>query len=89
MLTLYHFLEELLGDSPYFGSEQLTLADCVAGTVVPLLPIIGVSLKDYQGLRKSVKRLKQRKSWQQTEPTPEMIDAFRTQMRDLMAAQKQ
>ena len=87
--TVLQFLEELLGDLPYFGSEQLTLADFVAGTVVPLLPTMGVSLKDYQGLSKWVKRLRQRESWQQTEPTQETIDAFKTQMRELMAAQKQ
>ena len=87
--TVLQFLEGLLGDLPYFGSKQLTLADFVAGTAVPLLPTIGVSLKDYERLSKWVKRLRQRESWQQTEPTQEMIDAFKTQMRELMASQKQ
>ena len=84
--TVLQFLEELLGNLPYFGGDQLTLADLVAGTAIPLLPTIGVSLKDYERLSNWVKRLRQRESWQQTEPTQEMIDAFKIQMRELMVS---
>ncbi|KAM3115887.1 glutathione S-transferase family protein [Phormidesmis sp. 146-33] len=49
------FLGMLLGDRPYFGSHQLTLADIVAGTIVPLLPRLGISLAAYP----------QMESWQQ------------------------
>jgi len=36
------FLENLLGDSPYF-SEQLTLAEIVAGTLVYRMPDLGIA----------------------------------------------
>jgi len=38
------FLENLLGDSPYFASEQLTLAEIVAGTLVYRMPELGIAL---------------------------------------------
>jgi glutathione S-transferase len=36
--TVLKFFENLLGDRPYFGSQNLTLAEVVAGTVIPWLP---------------------------------------------------
>ena len=45
--TVLRFFENLLDSRPYFGSQNLTLADIVAGTVVPWLPKVGVSLSDY------------------------------------------
>ncbi|RMG07908.1 MAG: glutathione S-transferase family protein [Cyanobacteria bacterium J055] len=79
------FLEEKLGKSPYFGGERLTLADIVAGTAVIWLPGLGVSLDEYPALKHWSEALMQRQSWQQTQPTPEQIEGFKTQMRDLMA----
>ncbi len=35
--TVLQLYESLLGDSPYFAGEELTLADVVAGTLVPSL----------------------------------------------------
>jgi glutathione S-transferase len=79
------FLEKLLGDSPYFGSENLTLADIVAGCAVPLLPMLSFPLADYQKLNAWGERLMQRPSWQTTQPTPELIEAFKSRMQTLMA----
>ncbi|MFB8794361.1 MAG: glutathione S-transferase family protein [Microcoleus sp.] len=42
--TVLAFFEGLLDDRPFFASNTLTLADCVAGTVVPLLSWVGVPL---------------------------------------------
>jgi len=42
------FLENLLGDSPYFASEQL--AEIVAGTLVYRMPELGIALTDYPRL---------------------------------------
>jgi len=44
------FLESLLDNRPYFGSENLTLAEVVAGTVVIWLPRVGIPLNDYPKL---------------------------------------
>lgn len=79
------FLEKLLGDSPYFGSDQLTLADIVAGCAVPLLPMMDFPLTDYQKLNSWAERLQQRSSWQTTQPTPELLEAFKSRMQVLMA----
>ncbi|MBD2447904.1 glutathione S-transferase family protein [Nostoc sp. FACHB-152] len=78
------FLEKLLGDSPYFGSENLTLADIVAGCAVPLLPIVDFPFTNYQKLTAWSERLMQRSSWQTTQPTPELIEAFKSRMQTLM-----
>ncbi|MGK7876017.1 MAG: glutathione S-transferase family protein [Xenococcaceae cyanobacterium] len=83
------FFEQLLGDRPYFGSEHLTLAEVVAGTAVPILPSLGVSLNDYPKLRDWSKDLMKRDSWQQTQPSPEDVEAFKSSMETLMAKQNQ
>jgi glutathione S-transferase len=86
--TVLSTLEKWLGVGPYFSGDRLTLADIVAGTVVPILPTLGVSLNNYPALQEWIKRLRQRPSWQQTEATPEQIEAFKAKMRQLMAKNK-
>ncbi|MBH8575307.1 glutathione S-transferase family protein [Nostocaceae cyanobacterium CENA369] len=72
------FFENLLDDRPYFASHNLTLAEVVAGTVVTLLPDVGVSLNEYPKLNTWCARLMARPSWQATEATPEAIKAFKS-----------
>ncbi|MHC5719856.1 MAG: glutathione S-transferase family protein, partial [Nostoc sp.] len=48
--TVLKFFENLLDNRPYFASENLTLAEVVAGTVVTRLPRVGISLSDYPKL---------------------------------------
>jgi glutathione S-transferase len=67
--------EKLLDDRPYFASDNLTLTEVVAGTVVNLLPSIGISLSE---LNAWCDRLIVRLSWQATEATPEAIEAFKS-----------
>lgn len=81
--TVLKFFENLLGDRPYFGGENLTLADVVAGSVTPWLPRGGISLSDYPKLNAWCDRLMARPSWQATEISREAIEAFKS----LMAAQ--
>ncbi|MBD2598380.1 glutathione S-transferase family protein [Nostoc spongiaeforme FACHB-130] len=83
--TGLEFLAKLLGNSPYFGSDELTLADIVAGCAVPLLPMLDFPLTHYQELNVWAERLMQRLSWQTTAPTPELIAAFKSRMQTLMA----
>ncbi len=83
--TALKFFDNLLGDRPYFGSENLTLAEVVAGTIIPWLPRGGVSLSDYPKLNAWCDRLIKRPSWQATEATPEVIEAMRTRMAGRMA----
>lgn len=77
--TILQFLESLLGHSPYFIGEQFTLADIVAGTLVPSLP-----LNDYPQLSAWAERLAQRESWQQTAYTTEDIAAALPNIRAIL-----
>ena len=46
--TVLAFFEGLLDDRPFFGSNNVTFAECVAGTVVPLRSWqVGVSIDGY------------------------------------------
>jgi glutathione S-transferase len=85
--TVLKFFENLLGDRPYFGSQNLTLAEVVAGTVIPWLPRGGVSFSDYPKLSAWCDRLMAREAWQATEATPEVIEAFKSRMAARMAQQ--
>ncbi len=78
--TVLAFFESLLGDQPYFAGEQFTLAEVVAGTVVPRLPGVQVLLDDYPRLQQWSKRLSGRDSWVQTEPKAADLAAFRARM---------
>lgn len=69
------FYEQLLGRHPYFTGEEITLAEVVAGTMVPSLPMFGFSFATYPRLNAWVERLAGRASWQQTTPAPEVIQA--------------
>lgn len=79
------FLTELLGNFSYFGSEQLTLADIVAGTGILALPNLGVSLKDYPKINDWSKRLMQRPAWQKTELSAEDFEQFKRRVRVLVS----
>jgi glutathione S-transferase len=86
VLSVLNFFERLLGDSAYFGSELLTLGDIAAGTVLPQLPSMGVSLDDYPKLKAWSERLMARDSWQKTQPSPEAIAASLPQIKALVKA---
>ncbi len=82
---VFKLFEDLLDDRPYFGSENITLAETVAGTIVPLLVSLRVSLSDYPKLSAWCDRLIKRATWETTKPTPEMIQAFRSIFQARMA----
>lgn len=78
--TVLTFFENLLDERPYFGSQNLTLAEVTAGTVIPWLPRGGMSLSDYPKLSAWCDRLMAREAWQATEATPEAIEALKSVM---------
>ncbi|BAZ28835.1 glutathione S-transferase [Cylindrospermum sp. NIES-4074] len=78
------FFTELLGNSPYFGSTQLTLGDIVAGIAVLSLPNLGVNLRDYPQLNEWTERLMQRPVWQKTKLSDEDFEAFKRRVRVLV-----
>lgn len=78
------FFESLLDNRPFFGSENITLAEPVAGTVIPWLAGSDVSLRDYPKLSAWCDRIKTRSAWQKTEPTPEDMETIKSIMRGRM-----
>jgi glutathione S-transferase len=83
--TALNFLENLIGDRSFFGANNLTLADIVAGTAVPWCPSLGVPLDGYPKLNAWCEQLIQRNSWEITQPTTEAIEAFKPRVKELMA----
>ncbi|NET39426.1 MAG: glutathione S-transferase family protein [Cyanothece sp. SIO1E1] len=78
VLTLF---EELLGNHTYFGGEQVTLAEIFAGTLVPSLPRLDVSLTPYPKIFDWSERLAARDTWQRIHLTPEEFDTFRRKIK--------
>lgn len=77
--VILQFFEELLTEQTYFAGEEFTLAEVVAGTLVPSLP-----LEDYPHLKAWSERLTQRQSWQQTVANPEAIEAALPNIRKIL-----
>ncbi|MGB3508309.1 MAG: glutathione S-transferase family protein [Microcoleaceae cyanobacterium] len=79
--TVLTFFESLLGDRPYFGSDNLTLADVVAGTIIPILSLKGgISLAEYPKMSAWCNYLIARPAWQDSETTEEAFEQFRSVM---------
>ncbi|MEG4960185.1 MULTISPECIES: glutathione S-transferase family protein [unclassified Microcoleus] len=74
--TVLKFFEGLLDDRPFFASNNVTFGECVAGTVIPLLPWVGVSLDGYPKIQAWCDRLLARPSWQQTQSTEADLVTF-------------
>lgn len=81
--TVLNFFEDLLGTSPYFGGENLSLAEVVAGTMVPWLPNLGVPLTNYPKLSNWSERLLEREAWVTTQLSPEAFEEFKRRLRVL------
>jgi glutathione S-transferase len=56
----------------------------VAGVSVPWLPSLGVALDNYPKLQAWCDRLNSRDAWQKTQASPELVEAFKVQMKQLM-----
>lgn len=80
VVTVLKFLENLLDTRPFFASETITLAEPVAGTVIPWLSGCGINLNDYPKLNSWCDRLIARPAWQTTQATPKAIETLKTRM---------
>ncbi|MBU7585023.1 MAG: glutathione S-transferase family protein [Nostoc sp. TH1S01] len=78
------FFTELLGNSLYFGSEQFTLADIVAGIAVSSLPSLGINLNHYPKINEWTERLMQRPVWQKTKLSTDDFEQFKRRVRILV-----
>jgi glutathione S-transferase len=81
--TVLSFLESLLGEQQFFIGDQFTLAEVVAGSIVPVLPYFKISLQNYPQLSRWSQSLSTRESWQLTQATPAQIEEFRKSRQSL------
>ncbi|PSB55744.1 glutathione S-transferase family protein [Chamaesiphon polymorphus] len=82
--VILQFFEDTIADRPYFTGNTFTIADIVAGTLVPSASMFGISLEPYPGLTAWIDRLSQRESFQQTAPTPEQVQAALPTIKKIM-----
>jgi glutathione S-transferase len=64
--------------------QQLTLADIVAGTAIPNLPVLGMPLDDYPTIQQWCDRLQERDSWQQTTPSSEELEQAKAKIKAIL-----
>jgi glutathione S-transferase len=83
-ISILQFFEDTLGDCPYFTGNTFTIADIVAGTLVPSAAMFGISLEPYPALNAWIDRLSQRESFRQTNPTPEQVQAALPTIKKIM-----
>ena len=88
LATGLSFLENLLGDSFYYGGEELSLADIVAGSVINVLPFFNISLDNYPRLGAWSERLFQRPAWVETAPSNRDVAAFISRRKAQIAKSK-
>ncbi len=82
--VLQYFEGNLAENKTYFIGEKFTYADIVAGTAVPSIPLLGISLEPYPKITKWLDNLQQRESWQQTAQSPEEIEASKAIMKAIL-----
>ena len=82
-ITALTLFAELLGGASYFGGEQLSLADIMAGVLVPIVCELGLDLKPHPHLQRWLDRLMARESWQQTQLSTAEQDRFLRSIRAL------
>jgi glutathione S-transferase len=83
-LSILQFFEDTIANRPYFTGNTFTIADIVAGTLVPSASMFGISLDPYPELSAWIERLSQRESFQQTAPTPEQVQAALPTIKKIM-----
>lgn len=84
-VTLRFLESHLSAGGPYFLGKQLSFADIVAGTAIPALPMLGVSLENYPQLSMWLQDLADRESWQKTTPSPAEVEAATPGIRSILA----
>ncbi|MEA5596425.1 glutathione S-transferase family protein [Rivularia sp. UHCC 0363] len=74
---ILEFFADNLKNNSYFGGDNLSLADIIAGTDISFLPYLGINFSSYPNLNNWFQRLTQRPSWQKTELSAEEFEQFR------------
>jgi glutathione S-transferase len=78
--TVLQFFEGLLDERPFFGSDTITLAEPVAGTVLANLEFAGITLDGFPKLSAWLDRLMLRPCWLETKATARQMADLRKMM---------
>ncbi len=81
------FFAELLGNDDYFGGDNISLGDIVAGNAVILVNKLGFDLSQNQKIEEWCDRLMQREAWQKTQPNDEQVKMFKQTLQKLLNSQ--
>jgi glutathione S-transferase len=82
-----NFLAKLLADDAYFGGENLSLGDIVAGNAVILVGKLGYDLSQIEQIERWRDRLMARRIWQQAQPNDEETEIFKLTVQELIKSQ--
>lgn len=85
VIAVLQLYESLLVEKSYFVGDQFTLADIVAGTLIPSLLMFGFSFDAYPRIQAWLEKLAHRETWQQTTPKPEAVEAALPSIRSILA----
>ena len=81
---ILHFFAELLAEDAYFGGDNLSLGDIVAGNAVVLLSKLDFNISQVEKIEQWHDRLMQREVWQQTQPNDEQMEIFKQTVQALI-----
>ena len=81
---ILNFFAELLAEDAYFGGENLSLGDIVAGNAIVLISKLGFDISEFKTITQWCDRLMERKVWQQTQPNDEQIAIFKQTVQKLV-----
>ena len=70
------FFSEILGENSYFGGEQFTLGDILAGNAVVLMSKLGYDLSNFPNIAAWNQRLLDREVWQKTQPNKDQLEGW-------------
>jgi glutathione S-transferase len=71
--AMLNFLNKQLNNGLYVAGNQLSLAEIVAGSLIIWLPHLNVTLSSYPKVELWSNQLRQRPSWQATQPSSKII----------------
>ncbi|GAB1543867.1 glutathione S-transferase family protein [Scytonema sp. NUACC21] len=83
-IAVLQFYESLLVGKSYFVEDKIMLCEVVVGTLVPSIPLYGLSLEPYPNLNAWSQRLQERASWQQTTPNDRAIESALPNIRKIL-----
>ncbi|WP_019508379.1 glutathione S-transferase family protein [Pleurocapsa sp. PCC 7319] len=81
---ILHFFAELLADNAYFGGENLSLGDIVAGNAVVLISKLDFNISQFEKIEQWCDLLMEREVWQTTQPNDEQIAIFKQTVQKLV-----